>query len=40
MMGLAPGTTTTFSGATAMPRERETWSAIAARNSGMPADGE
>ena len=37
MIGLPPGTTQTFEPDTVMPRVRETYSAIASRNSGKAA---
>ena len=39
MIGLPPGTITTSSGLTLMPRELETSAAMASRNSGNPAAG-
>ena len=39
MIGLPPGTTQTFEPETVMPRVRETYSAMAARNSGNPLVG-
>jgi hypothetical protein len=39
MIGLPPGTTHTFAPETVMPRVRETYSAMASRNSGNPPVG-
>ena len=39
MIGLAPGVTTTSSGATGTPRVFSMCSAMASRSSGSPADG-
>ena len=39
MMGLAPGVTTTSSGATGTPRVFSMCSAITSRSSGSPAEG-
>jgi hypothetical protein len=39
MIGLPPGTTTTFLPVTVMPRVREMYAAIASRKSGNPGVG-
>jgi hypothetical protein len=39
MIGLPPGTTTTFVPVTVMPRVRATYSAMASRKSGNPGVG-